>query len=492
MATQMTRRHFLTAATSGVLLGLGDLSDFAHLAGAEPPKAKNVPWQLQYGAEIEPLVRLMEETPREKCVEVMAEKLRGGLTYRQFMAGVFLAGLRNGGDTGYYHCVYVVHSANQLGLDAPVGERLLALFGALDVFKDWQRPRADEPGKFGHQPIPNKLSSPDKALRQFHEALKVPDYDAAEAAIIPLVRSEARQRIFDLIAQYGFRVGGVHPWIFASNAWRCLGEIGWEHTEPVLRSLVRHIGGDLDWYQPLREQAGKTFGALPADWAQASAEPGLTRELLAVMRTGNDTEAFNLSMRSLIKGKARAGALWDAVHLAAGEAFLRGDPGNALHSNTGLNALHFAFQTAGDPETRLQVLMRAVTFMCHPRSAYPAKKSPVTITELAPLSIPESPEQAAAEICVMATKDGAVGKAFALAQRHPDTSAYWQTKRREVFMTASDAHPYKFLAAIWENTRNVSARWRPHLMAAAIGQTEGGVPPDSPLMVQAREAVRKR
>ena len=492
MATPLTRRHFLTAATSGGLLGLGDLSDFAHLARAEPPKGKGLPWLLRYDAEIEPLVRLVEETPREKCVEVMAEQLRGGLTYRRFMAAVFLAGLRNGADTGYYHCVYVVHSANQLSLDAPVGERLLALFGALDVFKDWQRRRADEPAKFGLQRIPDNLPAADKAAGLLHDAMKAVDGDAAERAIVTLVRSEGRQRIFDLLAQYGYRVGGVHPWIFVSNAWRCLGEIGWEYTEPVLRSLVRHIGGDLDWYQPQRDKAGKTFGALPAAWGQSNGEPGLTRELLAVMRKGSTEDAFQLAMRVMIEGKVCAGAIWDAVHLAAGEAFLRGDPGNALHANTGLNALHYAFQTTGDQETRLQVLMRAVSFMCHPRSAYPTKESPITIAELDPLDIPKSPEQAAKEILVMATKDGAAGKAFALAKLLPDSSAYWQVRRQQVFMTADDAHPYKFLAAMWENTKNVSSQWRPHLTAAAVGQSEGGEPPESQMMRQAREALRKR
>ncbi len=492
MFAKPTRRRFLqTVASGSALLGLGDLSDFLHLASAAPEQVNGSPWEVRYGADIEPIVRLIEEAPREKCVEVLAEQLRRGLSYRRFMAAVFLAGLRNGGDLGYYHCVYMVHSANQLSLDAPVGECLLAMFGALDVFKDWQSRRATEPSKFGLQRMPDRLPSPEQATREFQAGMDAGDPDAAERAIIPLVRSQGRQRVFDLIARYGFRDEGVHSWIFAANAWRCLTAIGGEYTEPVLRALVRNVGGNNDWYLPQREKANKMFGPLPAGWAQASGDPGFTRELLAVMRNGNTEQAFDFALRELNQGKVRAGAVWDAVHLAAGEAFLRGNSGNGLHANTGLNALHYAFQTTTDSENRLLILMRAVTFMCHPISAFPTAKSPLNIIELEPVDIPASPEVAAEEILSSAARDGAVGKAFAFAQHHPDSPAYWQARRRHVVMKADDAHPYKFLAAIWEDSQLVSPRWRPHLVAASVGQSDGTPLPDSTVMLQARRALRK-
>ncbi len=112
--------------------------------------------------------------------------------------------------------------------------------------------------------------------------------------------------------------------------------------------------------------------------------------------------------------------------------------------------------------------------------------------DLEPVDIPAAPELAAEEILSSsAARDGAVGKAFSFAQHHPDSKSYWQAQRRHVLMKADDAHPYKFLAAIWENSQLVSPVWRPHLVAASVGQSDGTSMPDSTVMLQAREALRK-
>ena len=93
---------------------------------------------VRYSAELEPLVRLIEDTPRDSCIEVLAHRLRSGLAYRQFLAALFLAGIRNVNPQppGFkLHCVFVLHSAHQLSLDLPEEDRLLPLFWALDDFK---------------------------------------------------------------------------------------------------------------------------------------------------------------------------------------------------------------------------------------------------------------------------------------------------------------------------------------------------------------------
>src|SRR2546426_11391932 len=91
-----TRRRFLkTAATTGALCGLGDLSFLAHLPRLSAQEAKLDPKIVQFGPEIEPLVRLLEETPREKLLEEVAARLRRGLTYRELLAALLLAGVRN-------------------------------------------------------------------------------------------------------------------------------------------------------------------------------------------------------------------------------------------------------------------------------------------------------------------------------------------------------------------------------------------------------------
>jgi hypothetical protein len=498
VAMQPTRRHFLhAAATSGAMLGLGDLSAFRHLARAEPPEAKGRDWQVRYGADIEPIVRLIEETPTPKCTEVMLAQLRRGLSYRDFMTGLFLAGLRNGGDLGYYHCIYMIHSANQLGLDAPVGERLLAMFGCLALFKYWQERRSTEPGHFGMQKSPSAIRDPDKARAQFHAAMVGGDADAAEQAVVSLVRSEGSARLFDLLGQYGFREG-VHNWIFVSNSCRILESLGWDRGEPVFRAMARYLAGKSEWqeswYIPGLLRCKREIEALPASWAETNGDAGMTRELLAVMREKDADGAFQLALRNLAGGKIRAGAVWDAVHLAAGEAYIRGDTTNGLHSNTGLNALHYAFRASGDRDIRLQSLMRAVSWLCQPISAYPTTDTKAfRITEMVPADIPADAEEAADAIMstpVSRPWHAAAGKALAFAQKHADSQALWQVLRRKVFMTGDNAHDFKFLAAIWEDSQLVSPQWRPCLVAASVGKSRYSRP-DSESMQRLREALRK-
>ena len=49
----------------------------------------------KFRPEIEPVVRLIEDTPRDRSLEVMIAQLKKGLSYKDLLAGLFLAGIRN-------------------------------------------------------------------------------------------------------------------------------------------------------------------------------------------------------------------------------------------------------------------------------------------------------------------------------------------------------------------------------------------------------------
>jgi hypothetical protein len=68
-----TRRRFLQTVAGAASLGLPDLPLLGDLAvfGAEPPPA-----MMRFGPDLEPVVRLIEEAPREKCVAVLLDQLR--------------------------------------------------------------------------------------------------------------------------------------------------------------------------------------------------------------------------------------------------------------------------------------------------------------------------------------------------------------------------------------------------------------------------------
>src|SRR5207237_1932098 len=90
----MHRRSFLKVTGSTAALaafgGLGFLSRLPRVS-AEEAKLKMVALH----PEIEPLVKLLEDTPRERVLEEVAAKIKSGTTYREIVAALMLAGVRD-------------------------------------------------------------------------------------------------------------------------------------------------------------------------------------------------------------------------------------------------------------------------------------------------------------------------------------------------------------------------------------------------------------
>ncbi|HYV29242.1 MAG TPA: hypothetical protein VFA77_17035, partial [Candidatus Eisenbacteria bacterium] len=136
-----TRRTFLKAVTAGGVFGLGDLGFLSRLPRVSAQEAKLDPKIVQFHPDIEPLVRFLEDTPRERLLEEVAARIHRGLTYREILAALLLAGVRNiqPRPVGFkFHAVLVVNSAHLASLSSPDSERWLPIFWAIDQFKSSQ------------------------------------------------------------------------------------------------------------------------------------------------------------------------------------------------------------------------------------------------------------------------------------------------------------------------------------------------------------------
>ena len=251
------------------------------------------------------------------------------------------------------------------------------------------------------------------------------------------------------------------------------------------------------------ERLRKAATRLPGEWATRRGDPSATEELLALVRDKRTDDACQLALDQLADGNAGAAAVWDAVHLAAGELIMRERDvwGNlaGVHAVTSANALHYAFRMSGQAQTRLLILLQAVGWMARfgPRIG-PGGKD-VKITRLTPGQVPASEEAAArdllAALTYKATPDQTLAtvaaegapKAIRYAQLFPESQAFLREARRIICLKSSDEHHYKYSAAIFEDYRLVDPRWRPHLLAAATYYIPNG--PDSPLALQARAAL---
>ena len=239
----MNRRSFLSTGASAIL-GCRDLAFLSRLAPVSSAEVRVDPSIVRFDAAIEPLVRLLEQTPRERLIEEVAARIRKGLTYNETLAALLLAGIRNvqpRPSVGFkFHAVLVVHSAHLVALASPEADRWLPIFWALDQFKrsqatdvrdgDWTMGAVD----------PKALPSTMSAARAFTTAMDDWDESRADAAAAALARGLEPGEVFEMFARYAardFRSIG-HKAIYVANAWRTLETIGWQHSEPVLRSLA--------------------------------------------------------------------------------------------------------------------------------------------------------------------------------------------------------------------------------------------------------------
>jgi len=93
MSARTDRRRFLqTAAAGGALVGLGDLGFLSRLRPVSADEARLDPKVVRLNPEIEPLVRLLEETPRGRLLEEVAGRIKRGTAYRDLRAALLLAG----------------------------------------------------------------------------------------------------------------------------------------------------------------------------------------------------------------------------------------------------------------------------------------------------------------------------------------------------------------------------------------------------------------
>jgi len=134
-------------------------------------------------------------------------------------------------------------------ISSPDSDRWLPIFWALDHFKQAQAQNARE-GDWHMRPVDESRIPPShKAKAAFIEAMDNWDESAADSAITALARTAGAQELFEVFCRYGardFRDIG-HKAIYVANGWRTLQAIGWQHVEPVLRSLAYALldrGGD--------------------------------------------------------------------------------------------------------------------------------------------------------------------------------------------------------------------------------------------------------
>ncbi len=506
MTSSSTRRNFLTTMAGGAIAGtegLAWLAQVPRVSAAELQFDSNI---VRLRPEIEPLVRLIEETPRQKLLEEVGARIRSGTTYPEVLAALQLAGVRNvqpRPSVGFkFHAVLVVNSAHLASLSSPESDRWLPIFWALDNFKTSQA-RDVEEGNWTMSPVDEAaVPPPDKAREAFIDAMRKWDVSAADAAVAGLVRSTEPDEMFELFSQFGardFRSIG-HKAIFVANSWRTLEVIGWQHAEPVLRSLayalLNHQGepnpaqSDLGPDRPGKRNA-ELARKLRDDWQQGQVDSAATTELLANLREGSPDESCD-QVVELLNGGISPRSVYDALLVGSGELLMRQPGIVGLHAVTTTNALHYLFHASQSDETRRQLILQNAAFLPLFREAMRGRGAvgDVRLDTLEPVAIGAA-DQPLDEIFrdVSGNRTQAAGKVLTYAQDAEQAQSLITAARRLIFMKGRDSHDYKFSSAALEDYFHVSPEWRGRFLASSVFNLKGSEDRDNPLVERTRQAL---
>ncbi|MDA1017864.1 MAG: hypothetical protein O3A00_25830, partial [Planctomycetota bacterium] len=415
---------------------------------------------------------------------------------------MFHAAIRFGG----VHEIAMMYSAFRISSELPIQESPMPLFWALDSLARRIDNHRDVIKHWYASPLEGPLPSPDKALGILRDAFQAQDQPVAERAAVALSRSIGARQTIELFWKYASRDSDDlgHKAIACAHAWRTLDVVGWEHAEIPLRYVVgRGVRGMDNTFNSCVERVSATLGKLPADWSSEKSDPTAVLELQDEIRNARTNAAADLVCEQLLGDRVKAGSVWDAVHLSAAELLLRNKTrsrGWPVHAVTSSNALHYAFRTMLDQETRLLFLLQAVSRVSDQMTRLALENGDlrdIRIRDLAGDDIPaKSPDAVEAIFRMLPAKkeswegdatgrdqdEKACRMAFALLSEPGNRPAFIRAACELAGRKSTwNAHDIKFPAAAFEDTGYVSEQWRPHFLAATVHALHGPASADDPV-----------
>jgi len=163
----------------------------------------------------------------------------------------------------------------------------------------------------------------------------------------------------------------------------------------------------------------------------------------------------------------------------------------ALHAVTSTNALHFAYQTCENDETRKMLLLQNAAFLPLFRGD-PAGGKSVKIDLFEPLPLKARDASAIEEILTDVSNDRmtAARKMLTYLHENQHPEKLIGAARQLVFVKGTNSHDYKFSSAVLEDYYHVSPGWRDRYLAASSFNLCGSGAADNDLVTRTRAALQ--
>src|SRR5205085_3984435 len=155
------------------------------------------------------------------------------------------------------------------------------------------------------------------------------------------------------------------------------------------------------------------------DWLDGQESSAATTEMIETLRHASPDEASS-KVVELLNRRVAPQSIWDGIFDAAGELLMRRPGILSLHALTSTNALHFAFQTSANDETRRLLLLQNAAFLTLFRGNDSLK--PLQLDKLEPAGSDDSKQPGLEEIFADVTHDKmkAASKTLGWLKGNPD------------------------------------------------------------------------
>jgi hypothetical protein len=233
------RREFLADVGRGMLVASVGSTLAQDLGLAPAALADGDAGRLTFGSR-EPLVALMQETPADRFLPAVVERMRGGTDLRDLVAAAALANARAFGGQDYagYHALMALLPSYQMSGEMPDDQRALPVLKVL--YRNTRH--IQETGRRSrdalHQIDPASPAGDRPSAESLREATRQRDMEGAERILAALVAGPLDGAYNDLqwiVQDYV----DVHRVVLAWRAWAVLDLTGREHAQTLLRQSVR-------------------------------------------------------------------------------------------------------------------------------------------------------------------------------------------------------------------------------------------------------------
>ena len=322
-----------------------------------------------YPDRIEPLVQLVEETPPDRIVERVHERLAAGTGFRDMLLASALAVVRSsdlppGHHGGPLHPLAGLHAVRHVAARLPSEYAMLPVIQHVAVANKHIHSPAMGPFILAEAQAVSEHDDVEATVKAFHMAVGRGVYNACDHYFLYLLERLSPMQVLEHLLEVGIPKNQLddHYFLFPVFTWRALELFGWDYAKYIGRAPVRYVTrptmpASLDDVDALIAQ----FGLLERELRATTGDDetaAITTLADEIGRCQKLSQVPGMLARALADGLSLEGT-GEALSVGGSTLFLRSQTGNPMdvHINTGANTRRYLLR---QPELSLRTKLRAL------------------------------------------------------------------------------------------------------------------------------------